>query len=200
MQLEWADGGYESTFYDAANTPMLNVFDELYASDLNADQKKSLSQWESMYNVLYQMKETNLIDALVNSTWWEKVMADLSKKKFTDDENWSAFFEALTTSIRNNIAWDEATIAVNKFQVLVKDLLRFESGAAISGTEWRSYFQLYMPQAWESEAVQKSKLDNWDAAVYKLLRSAGVKHQQYVPIFQNYTVTTPESNANPWWN
>lgn len=200
MQLEWADGGYESTFYDAANTPMLNVFDELYASDLNADQKKSLSQWESMYNVLYQMKETNLIDALVNSTWWEKVMADLSKKKFTDDENWSAFFEALTTSIRNNIAWDEATIAVNKFQVLVKDLLRYESGAAISGTEWRSYFQLYMPQAGESEAVQKSKLDNWDAEVYKLLRSAGVKHQQYVPIFQNYTVTTPESNANPWWN
>jgi hypothetical protein len=29
-----------------------------------------------------------------------------------------------------------------------------------------------MPQAGESEAVQKSKLDNWDAEVYKLLRSA----------------------------
>lgn len=198
MQLEGADGGFESDFYNAANTPMLDIFDELYASDLNADQKKSLSQWESMYNILYQMKETNLIDALVNSSWWEKVMADLSKKKFTDDENWSAFFEALTTSIRNNIAGDEATIAVNKFQVLVKDLLRFESGAAISGTEWRSYFQLYMPQAGESEAVQKSKLDNWDAEVYKLLRSAWVKHQQYVPIFQNYTATTPETNANPW--
>ena len=125
-------------------------------------------------------------------------MADLSKKKFTDDENWSAFFEALTTSIRNNIAWDEATIAVNKFQVLVKDLLRFESWAAISWTEWRSYFQLYMPQAWESQKVQKEKLNNRDAEVYKLLRNAGVWYKQYVPIFQNYQVTTPESNDNPW--
>jgi hypothetical protein len=38
------DGGYESTFYEAAYTPMLDTFDQLYASDLNADQKKSLSQ------------------------------------------------------------------------------------------------------------------------------------------------------------
>ena len=198
MQLDGADGWLDNTtFYNAANTPMLDIFDSLYSKSLSVDQQKALSQWESMYNILYQMKETNLIDALVNSSWWEKVMADLSKKKFTDDENWSAFFEALSTSIRNNIAWDEATIAVNKFQVLVKDLLRFESGAAISGTEWRSYFQLYMPQAGESEAVQKSKLDNWDAEVYKLLRNAGVSHKEYIPIFQNYAATTPETNSNP---
>ena len=198
MQLDGSDWWLDdTTFYNAANTPMLDIFDSLYAKNLSVDQQKALSQWENMYNVLYNMKETGLIDSLVNSTWWEKVMADLDSQKFTDDENWNAFFEALTKSIRNNIAWDEATIAVNKFQVLVKDLLRFESGAAISGSEWRSYFQLYMPKAWESEAVQKSKLDNWDAEVYKLLRGAWVWHKEYIPIFQNYSITNPETNANP---
>lgn len=194
MQIQWA---WEAPIFNVANTPMLETFDNLYTSDLNASQKQSLSQWENMYNILYNMKETGLVDALVSSSWWEKVMADLDSKKFTEDDNGSAFFDAFTKSIRNNIAGDEATIAVNKFQVLVKDLLRFESGAAISSTEWRSYFQLYMPKAWESEEVQKSKLNNWDAEVYKLLRSAWLPSRDYIPIFQDYSLGT---GWGTWWN
>lgn len=48
--------------------------------------------------------------------------------------------------------------------------LRKESGAAISSSEWLSNFQMMIPQAWEHNDVQYSKLDLWDDKISMYLR------------------------------
>lgn len=165
-------------------TPMLGTFDSLYAKDLSVDQKKSLAIGESMYNTLYQLKDSGLIDRLISSSSWDKLMGDVMKQKFTKDDNGAEFWDYFIESARKNVADQDVLVAINKFEATIKDLLRYESGAAISSSEWRSYFDIYMPSSTDSEKLAREKLSNWDARIFNALRQAGMQTSQYVPIFQ----------------
>ena len=77
--------------------------------------------------------------------------------------------------------------------MLVEMKLRKESGAAISSSEWLSNFQMMLPQAWENKDVQYSKLWNWDDVIKKYARMWWMTSNQYVPIFQDGSISTRQT-------
>ena len=187
QRLQWANSSSNGMSY--GNTPMLGTFDALWQGDLNADQKKDLKLAEWFYNMMYSMKETWLIDAMLTSDEFKKVIADIQKADFSKswEDQWSAFFEVLSESIKNNIKGEDIGNAVNRFQVMVKNLLRAESGAAINSWEWRNYFKMYIPSASDTWNMSLDKLYLWDDTIYDKLRGTGnLKQEDYVPLFRDW--------------
>jgi hypothetical protein len=52
---------------------------------------------------------------------------------------------------------------------------------------------MMLPQAWENKDVQYSKLWNWDDVIKKYARMWWMTSQQYVPIFQDGSISTRQT-------
>jgi hypothetical protein len=129
------------------------------------------------------------LQTLIDSGDMAKIMAYLSKDKYskTNDE-WESLIKWMKSFLKNKTAelmwWEQSLNALNKLMQMVEVKLRKESWAAINSSERLSNFSLFLPQPWESNALQREKMKSWDALILRNLRSAWLPSvNQYVPIF-----------------
>lgn len=186
---EW---GY-NWWYERANTPMTNIINEYKDnSSLVSAQRENLTTAEQMYNTMYEIINDGSLDALVNSNGFSQIMQDIKNKGFSDEDRWGGFYKAFNKALKNytveELWWEDAYNAMLKLQRLIEIKLRKESWAAISSTEWNSNFQMLVPSAWESTNTRYRKLKTWDNIIYTDFSSAGLKSNEYVPLFWETTI------------
>lgn len=174
----------------AAMTP---VFDELIANASTEWKLNTLATAEAMYNTLSELRDNGSLHALIETGDLKKVLASFDQKKFWTDDGGSVFANQLQNIISKKSLNSQSQIALNKLYMLVEMKLRKESGAAISSSEWLSNFQMMLPQAWENKDVQYSKLWNWDDVIKKYARMWWMTSNQYVPIFQDGSISTRQT-------
>lgn len=92
--------------------------------------------------------------------------------------------------LNNEIKDEKVYYAFNRLYSLVEKKLRAESGAAINSSEWAMNFKLFLPSAGQSPEMRKKIIQQWDDIIYKDFASAGLKQDQYVPLFNQQQIDT----------
>lgn len=130
---------------------------------LTKDERAWLKLAETIYSDLYGIASDWSLDHFLNSSDFQTIMSYMTKKSFTDNDNWAEFFNAWKDAkIKSKITDDVNERVLTTLTDLIEKKLRDESWAAISSSEWLSNFENYLPQAWESYDTKLDKLLNWE--------------------------------------
>ena len=139
--------------------PMSSYLTKLWKKDLNADQKKDLKFVNQTYNLLYRIASSWDLDHLMKSWDLEKLIQNMNSKSFQSTE-WEKTFSAVKSMLTKNISDQTNLKTIWDIAELITLKLRKESWAAISAWEWTSWFESFLPWAWE----------NYDTALAKYIR------------------------------
>ena len=141
LKYSWAEYWYWEN-------PMSSYFAKLWWWDLNADQKKDLKFVTQSYNLLYRIASSWDLDHLINSWDFEKLVQNMNSKAFQSTE-WDKTFSAIKSMLTKNISDQTNLKTIWDIAELITLKLRKESWAAISAWEWASWFESFLPWAWE---------------------------------------------------
>jgi len=164
-----------NTNYWYWENPMSSYLTQLWKKDLNADQRKDLKFVNQTYNLLYRIASSWDLDHLMKSWDLEKLIQNMNSKSFQSIE-WDKTFSAVKSMLTKNISDQTNLKTIWDIAELITLKLRKESWAAISAWEWTSWFESFLPWAWE----------NYDTALAK-----------YIRFEQDYLMP---SLSYAWWN
>ena len=136
--------------------PMSSYFAKLWWWDLNADQKKDLKFVTQSYNLLYRIASSWELDHLINSWDLDKLIQNMNSKAFQSTE-WDKTFSAVKSMLTKNISDQTNLKTIWDIAELITLKLRKESWAAISAWEWASWFESFLPWAWEDYSTSFAK-------------------------------------------
>jgi hypothetical protein len=148
-----------NTNYWYWENPMSSYLTNLWKKDLNADQKKDLKFVNQSYNLLYRIASSWDLDHLIKSWDFEKLIQNMNSKAFQSIE-WDKTFSSVKSMLTKNISDQTNLKTIWDIAELITLKLRKESWAAISAWEWTSWFESFLPWAWE----------NYDTAFAKYIR------------------------------
>lgn len=150
----------QTTFWYWEN-PMSANFNKLSSGDLNADQKKDLKFVNQSYWLLYRLASSWDLEHFLQSGDYEKVVEALNTQAFQNIE-WNHTFSYIKSMITKNISDPTNLKVVWDLAELVTLKLRKESWAAISAWEWQSWFESFLPWAWEPYSVSFAKYQRFE--------------------------------------
>jgi len=166
---------------------MTDAFEtKLADTKITADQRNTISMANAVYGTLQTLRDDgSLYDLIYSGDLW-KVVAQLQQQNFWNDDNGSVFATELQKILWNSKLWlsEKSKIALNGFYTLIEQKLRYESGAAISSSEWLSNFQMMIPQSNESPELQMAKLKNRDKKLLQRSQKSWISYKDYVPLFE----------------
>lgn len=139
--------------------PMSSYLTKLWSKKLNADQRKDLKFVNQTYNLLYRIASSWDLDHLMRSWDFEKIIQNMNSKAFQSIE-WEKTFSAIKSMLTKNISDQTNLKTIWDIAELITLKLRKESWAAISAWEWTSWFESFLPWAWE----------NYDTSLAKYIR------------------------------
>ena len=148
-----------NTNYWYWENPMSSYLTKLSGKNLNADQKKDLKFVTQSYNLLYRIASSGELDHLIKSWDMERLIQNMNSKSFQSTE-WEKTFSAVKSMLTKNISDQTNLKTIWDIAELITLKLRKESWAAISAWEWTSWFESFLPWAWE----------NYDTALAKYIR------------------------------
>lgn len=207
--------GTMSVWYNATPTnfwywenPMSSYLAELWWWDLNADQKKDLKFVTQSYNLLYRIASSWDLDHLITRWDFEKLIQNMNSKAFQSTE-WDKTFSAIKSMLTKDISDPTSLKTIWDIAELITLKLRKESWAAISAWEWASWFESFLPWAWEDYDTSFAKYVRfeqdylmpslayawWDISKYKSLFSPNS------PYYKKDDSVSQTWNTSKWtWN
>ena len=179
--------------------PMSSYFAELWWWDLNADQKKDLKFVTQSYNLLYRISSSWDLDHLINSWDFEKLIQNMNSKAFQSTE-WDKTFSAVKSMLTKNITDQTNLKTIWDIAELITLKLRKESWAAISAWEWASWFESFLPWAWEDYSTSFAKYIRFEQDyLMPSMVYAWWDISDYKPLFSPNSPYYKKDNGTTWW-
>ena len=190
---------YSWTKYWYWENPMSSYFAELWWWDLNADQKKDLKFVTQSYNLLYRISSSWDLDHLINSWDFEKLIQNMNSKAFQSTE-WDKTFSAVKSMLTKNITDQTNLKTIWDIAELITLKLRKESWAAISAWEWASWFESFLPWAWEDYDTSFAKYIRFEQDyLMPSMVYAWWDMSDYKPLFSPNSPYYKKDDSTTWW-
>jgi hypothetical protein len=179
---------------------MSSYLTNLWKKDLNADQKKDLKFVNQSYNLLYRIASSWELDHLINSWDFEKLIQNMNSKAFQSTE-WDKTFSAVKSMLTKNISDQTNLKTIWDIAELITLKLRKESWAAISAWEWASWFESFLPWAWEDYNTSFAKYIRFEQDyLMPSMVYAWWDISDYKPLFSpNSPYYKKDDNTTWWW-
>lgn len=190
---------YSWTEYWYWENPMSSYFAKLWWWDLNADQKKDLKFVTQSYNLLYRISSSWDLDHLINSWDFEKLIQNMNSKAFQSTE-WDKTFSAVKSMLTKNITDQTNLKTIWDIAELITLKLRKESWAAISAWEWASWFESFLPWAWEDYSTSFAKYIRFEQDyLMPSMVYAWWDMSDYKPLFSPNSPYYKKDDSTTWW-
>lgn len=192
LKYSWAEYWYWQN-------PMSSYFANLWWWDLNADQKKDLKFVTQSYNLLYRIASSWELDHLINSWDYEKLIQNMNSKAFQSTE-WDKTFSAVKSMLTKNISDQTNLKTIWDIAELITLKLRKESWAAISAWEWASWFESFLPWAWEDYNTSFAKYIRFEQDyLMPSMVYAWWDISDYKPLFSPNSPYYKKDDSTSWW-
>ena len=208
LESNWGgDKKVHKNTYDLNSNKIYGFFDpQKSIDDYNGERStyNTNNNWWQGYNSIYNTSPSEKNNATQNTNYsfgtrmWEadeliREYEDKYKSRwaFGETQEWwsNKLFELLKSKDRK--AYE---LYVNQF---ITSILRKESWAAISQSEFDRYEKQYFPQAWDSKEQIAKKQQARESAIYGMFQQAGKTESG--ESWANYYMKNKKKNSG-WWN